>query len=111
MNRLPETTINTYFEKYVRKSKIIDSRIDKISKSDMPEIQKQKAIREVNITLHTLKHSFITRCFLDGKDVHEIATLTGNNDLDTLLKYKTMLKTDYKEIANIIDLHRKNKTA
>jgi len=97
------TTMNTYFKKHVKNSGVVEERINKINESDMPQSQKDDAINKVEITFHTMRHSFITRCFLEGKTAEEISNLTGNSDMDTLLSYKSMLKTDYRIIADTLD--------
>lgn len=105
--RLSTTSANNYFRKYVKESKVIENRILKIQNSNMSEEEKQQEIKEIKVTFHTLKHSFITKCFQDGKSAEEISKLTGNQDLDTLLYYRTNTREDLYKPAEILNNHRK----
>lgn len=101
--QLSSVTLNNYFKKHVEKSGVIENIINKITNSDMPVSQKEQAIESVKITPHTLRHSFITKCFLEGKEAEEISALIGSSDMDTILSYKSILKTDYRVIADVLD--------
>jgi len=104
--RLSTSTINTYFKEYVEQSGVIKKRIDIINNQELSVIEKQEEIKKVKITLHTLKHCFITKCFIEGKTVYDIKDLTGNLDLDCLMRYKSQIKNETAKISLLLNTYR-----
>lgn len=87
--KLNKNEMTARFAKYVAELRSIypmKTNNDMLSNEYMPLPEK--------ITPHTLKHSFITRKFIEGYNALEISKLTGNRDLQTIISYRDSIPTD-----------------
>ncbi len=58
-----------------------------------------------HITLHSLRHTFITRCFECGIDAKTVAKWVGHTDISLTLKVYTHCNSDYEQ-TQIIKLNK-----
>ncbi len=100
-------TLRDYYKQYKPKEYLFEGqRKQKYSSSSAQWILKKAALNSgirKKVTLHTLRHSFVTHLLENGTDIRYIQELLGHNSPKTTMIYTHVTENSIKNISNPFD--------